>query len=71
MILQFLFLWEGVKLATKSKLAINFFLRNSKILHIEEPNMSDCMLKLLHKGILATWFVVCTEIEGDKIRPIH
>lgn len=56
-VLQLLLKRQFVELATKSKLSVDFFLTDVKILDVEEANMLSSVGELLSELLLALWGV--------------
>ena len=51
-------------------MAINFFLADAEVLHIEEADVLDGMLKLFDERLLASRLVKLAQIEGYERGPI-
>lgn len=70
MILQLLLQREVVELAAEGELTIDFFLRNAKVLDVEETDVLGGVGELVDQLLFAAGLFELAEVEGDEFGPV-
>jgi hypothetical protein len=70
-VLELLFQRKIIKLPSESKLSVNLFLTDAKVLHIEETDMLCSVSELFGQLLLAVWSIEEAQIESYKLSPVH
>jgi hypothetical protein len=69
-ILELLLQRQFVELPSESKLSVDFFLADAKVLHIEEADMLRGVSELFGQLLLAVWSIEEAQVESYQLGPV-